>query len=183
VNFVRFIFSLSLYLCLCLWLAGCATMTVDECKAANWGDVGLRDGLAGAALSVLNDRVKDCAEAKVAVDTPRYLQGRDQGLLQYCRIENAAPLGLNGKSYDGVCPPVVDLEFRRRYKVGRDVHVARNELNSLESRRGSAEDRLRSAANDDDRRRARDALRDLDADMRRARDRVRDAEWVLDRLR
>ena len=170
-------------LAVCLWLAGCATMTPNECKAANWGDVGLRDGLAGAALSVLNDRVKDCAEAQVPVDTPSYLQGRDQGLLQYCRIENAVPLGLNGNSYAGVCPAAMDGEFRRRYKAGRYVHLARNELRSLESRRGTAEERLRSAANDDDRRRTRDALRDLDADMRRARDRVRDTEWVLDRLR
>ena len=167
----------------CLWLTGCATMTPNECKSANWGEVGLRDGLEGKALSVLNDRVKDCAEANVPVDTPRYLQGRDQGLLQYCRIENAVPLGLNGKSYDGVCPSAMDGEFRRRFKVGRDVHLARNDLRNLEGRRSTAEERLRSAANDDDRRRARDALRDLDSDMRRARDRVRDAEWVLDRLR
>ena len=179
MNCARFIITLAL----CLWLAGCATMTPNECKAANWGEVGLRDGLAGAALSVLNDRVKDCAEAQVPVDTPRYLQGREQGLLQFCRIENAAPLGLDGKSYDGVCPATMDAEFRRRFKAGRDVHVARNELRSLESRRGTGEERLRSAANDDDRRRARDALRELDSDMRRARDRVRDAEWVLDRLR
>ena len=170
-------------LALCLWLAGCATMTPNECKAANWGEVGLRDGLEGKALSVLNDRVKDCAEANVPVDTPRYLQGRDQGLLQFCRIENAVPLGLNGTSYDGVCPSAMDGEFRRRFKVGRDVHLARNDLRNLEGRRSTAEERLRSSANDDDRRRARDALRDLDGDMRRARDRVRDAEWVLDRLR
>ena len=170
-------------LALCFWLTGCATMTPNECKAANWGEVGLRDGLEGKALSVLNDRVKDCAEANVPVDTPRYLQGRDQGLLQFCRIENAVPLGLNGKSYDGVCPAAMDAEFRRRFKVGRDVHLARNELRTLEGRRSTAEERLRSAANDDDRRRARDALRDLDSDMRRARDRVRDTEWVLDRLR
>ena len=179
MNCARFI----LLLAVCLWLAGCATMTPNECKSANWGEVGLRDGLEGKALSVLNDRAKDCADAQVAVDTPRYLQGRDQGLVQYCRIENAVPLGLNGKSYDGVCPPAIDAEFRRRFTAGRDVHVARNELRTLESRRGAAEERLRNAANDDDRRRARDALRDLDADMRRARDRVRDAEWVLDRLR
>lgn len=126
----RFIFCLAL----CLWLAGCATMTPNECKAANWLEVGMRDGLAGAAVSVLDDRVKDCAKAQVPVDTPRYLQGRDQGLLQYCRIENAAPLGLDGKSYDGVCPAAMDVEFRRRFKLGQDVYGARTELRSLDSR-------------------------------------------------
>lgn len=165
------------------WLAGCATMTADECKVANWGDVGLRDGLEGKALSVLNDRVKNCAEAKVAVDTPRYLQGRDQGLLQFCRIENAVPLGLNGNSYNGVCPPGIDPEFRRRYQAGRDVFTARTDLRSLESRRATAEERLRSAGTDDERRRARDELRDLDYAMVRARDRLRDSERALGRIR
>ena len=174
---------LPITLALLAWLTGCATMTAQECKVANWGEVGLRDGLAGAALPVLNDRVKDCAEAQVPVDTPRYLQGRDQGLLQYCRIENAVPLGLDGKSYNGVCPVAVEGEFRRRFQVGREVHVARNELRSLESRLSVAEERLRSAASDDDRRHFRDALRNLDADMRRARDHLRAAEWALDRLR
>ena len=164
-------------------LNGCATMTADECKVANWSDVGLRDGVDGAALSRLDDRVKDCAQAKVAVDTARYLQGREQGLLQYCRIENATPLGLSGKRYDGVCPAPIDGEFRRRLRLGRDVHDARVAARSLEANIGAAEERLRAAPNDEDRRRAREALRDLDSDIRRARDRQRDAERALDRLR
>ncbi len=164
-------------------LGGCATMSADECRAANWVDVGLRDGLEGAALSRLDYRVKDCAEAKVAVDTPRYLQGRDQGLLQFCQIENAVPLGLAGKSYEGVCPVAVDREFRRRFRLGREVYDARQTVRNLESNLNTAEDRLRTAANDEDRRRARQALRDLDSEIRRARDRQRDAERALDQLR
>lgn len=168
---------------LCLALAGCATMSADECRVANWNDVGLRDGMAGSALSKLDDRTKDCAEAKVSLDTPRYLQGREQGLQQFCRIENAVPLGLNGKNYSGVCPVAMDAEFRRRFRLGRDVYDARAALSSLEGNINNAEERLRIAATDDDRRRAREALRDLDLDIRRARDRLRDAERALDRLR
>ena len=165
------------------FLAGCTTMSADECRAANWSDVGLRDGLEAKTLSLLNDRVKDCAEARVTVDTPRYLQGREQGLLQFCRIENAVPLGLNGKSYQGVCPPAIDPEFRHRYQTARDVFSARTDLRSLESRRATAEERLRNAGNDDERRRARDELRELDLDMVRARDRLRDTERALSRIR
>ena len=164
-------------------LGGCATMSADECRVANWSDVGLRDGLDGAALSRLDARAKDCAEAKVAVDTPRYLQGRDQGLLQFCQIEKAVPLGLNGGSYNGVCPVGIDGEFRRRFRLGRDVFDARQTVRNLEGNINGAEDRLRAAPNDEDRRRAREALRDLDFEIRRARDRQRDAERGLDRLR
>ncbi len=174
---------LSLAVALSALLSGCATMSADECKVANWSDVGLRDGLEGAALSKLDYRVKDCAEAKVAVDTPRYLQGRQQGLLQFCNLENAAPLGLNGGSYSGVCPVGIDGEFRRRFRLGRDVFDARQTVRNLEGNINGAEDRLRAAPNDEERRRAREALRDLDFEIRRARDRQRDAERALDRLR
>ena len=164
-------------------LGGCATMSADECKVANWSEVGLRDGLDGAALSRLDYRVKDCAEAKVAVDTQRYLQGRDQGLLQFCHLEKAAPLGLGGGSYNGVCPVGIDGEFRRRYRLGRDVFDARQNVRNLEGNINGAEERLRAAPNDEERRRAREALRDLDFEIRRARDRQRDTERALDRLR
>lgn len=164
-------------------LAGCASMTPEECKVARWGEVGLRDGLAGAPLSRLNDIVKDCAEAKVAVNTPAYLQGRDQGLVSYCRIENASQIGLNGGSYGGVCPAAIDGEFRRRFGLGREVYDARAQVRSLDSRRVDLESRLRSATTDEARKRIRDELSDLDRTMRRARDRVRDAEWALDRWR
>ena len=174
---------LSVIVALSTLLGGCATMSADECKVANWSDVGLRDGLEGAALSRLDYRVKDCAEAKVAVDTPRYLQGRDQGLLQFCHLENAVPLGLKGGNYNGVCPVGLDGEFRHRFKLGRDVYDTRQVVRNLEGNINGAEDRLRVAPNDEDRRRAREALRDLDFEIRRARDRQRDAERALDRLR
>jgi hypothetical protein len=164
-------------------LAGCASMTVEECKVARWGEVGLRDGLAGAPLSRLNDLVKDCAEAKVAVDTPAYLQGRDQGLISYCRVDNATQIGLNGGLYAGVCPAGIDGEFRRRFSLGREGFDARAQVRSLDSRRLDLENRLRSATTDDARKRIRDELSDLDRSTRRARDRARDAEWALDHLR
>jgi Protein of unknown function (DUF2799) len=176
-------FLLLLWVGLALLLPACTTMTPNECKAANWYDVGLRDGLAGAGLSTLNDRTKDCAEARVQPDTVAYLRGRDQGLLSYCRIDNAVRLGLDGKSYGGVCPIGLDAEFRRRYNLGREVHSAHNQLSSEEARRQALEKRLREAASDDDRRKIRDELVEQDYRLRRARDRVRDAEIALDRLR
>ena len=180
---LRNLLSIAVTFFLMTLLGGCATMSADECRVANWNEVGLRDGLEGASLSRLDYRVKDCSEAKIAVDTPRYLQGRDQGLLQFCHLENAVPLGLKGGNYNGVCPVGLDGEFRRRFKLGRDVYDARQVVRNLEANINGAEDRLRVAPNDEDRRRAREALRDLDFEIRRARDRQRDAERALDRLR
>jgi len=164
-------------------LQACTTMSADECRTANWRDVGLRDGLAGEPLTMLDSRTKACAEAGVTTNAPLYLQGRNQGLPDYCRLDNAARLGLQGKTYHGVCAAGIDGEFRRRHAMGLEVYRARAALRSMDQRRRTLEDRLGDAKTDEERRRWREELRDLDYDQRRARDRVRDAEWTLDRLR
>lgn len=164
-------------------LSACAPMTPQECKTANWFDVGLRDGREGEPMSMLDDRTKACAEAGVQANTQQYLAGRNQGLPDYCRLDNAARVGLAGKTYHGVCASGIDGEFRRRHSAGYEVYQSRNELNNLESRRRTLEKRLSDAKTDAERRRARDELNDLDYRLRRARDRLRDAEWALDRMR
>jgi hypothetical protein len=188
-----------------LLLSGCETMSKSECMTANWSDVGLRDGLRGEEMSVLDDRVRDCAKAGVTVDTPRYLAGRAHGLQDFCRLEKAAPLGLSGTAYAGVCPPQVDVEFRRRHQAGYDVYLMRNRVNELGNRSERLQQRLRDADRDEDkqlkaadkdddrkrirrefderRRNLRNELRDVDRDTQRARDNLRNAEYVLDTLR
>ena len=195
----------ALLLPLTLLLASCATMTPDECRFANWYDVGMRDGLAGQPLALYNSRVEDCTEAAVHVDGNAYLRGRDDGLKSYCRFDNAVAVGLAGGSYAGVCPAGIDGEFRRRYEIAYNVYAARGEIARIDGRMRSTEERLhridrdedqrlRSAKTDDDRRRIRreydderrrlrNELRDLDFAALRARDAVRAAEWTLSTLR
>ena len=192
-------------LLIALTLASCATMSPEECRFANWSDVGMRDGLEGRPLALLNTRISDCAEASVRVDGNAYLKGRETGLRSYCRLENAVPLGLNGGSYEGVCPAQIDGEFRRRYQLGYNVYASHGEVVRLENRMQSLEQRLyridreedkrlRDANKEDDRRRirrdldderhhVRDELRDLDRALYRARDAARYAEWMLSQLR
>ena len=195
----------ALLLPLTLLLASCATMSPDECRFANWYDVGMGDGLAGRTLSLYNARVEACTEAAVRVDGNAYLRGRDEGLQGYCRLENAVAVGLNGGSYEGVCPAGIDGEFRRRYAIAYTVHAARGEVARIDGRLRSADERLHridrdedqrlhDAKNDDERRRirreaddarrrARNELRDLDFAALRARDALRAAEWTLSTLR
>ena len=164
-------------------LASCATMNVDECRAADWRGIGQRDALAGRTLSVLDERAKDCAKAQVIVNTQDYLQGRDVGLQTYCQLPNAIRLGVDGMRYDGVCPVALDAEFRKRYNAGRDVYRASSRLDELENIRRRLEGRLRElpagAAGDKERESIRHDLYDLDRDFYRTRRRVGDAELVL----
>jgi hypothetical protein len=159
-------------------------MSEDECRQADlkrsWSDVGLRDGLAGQSLTVLDERAKSCAKAAVAVDTARYLAGREQGLQSYCRLEQAASLGLAGQWYQGVCPVGMDSEFRRRFALGRQVYEARQSLDGEARRRWSLEQSLQRAKSDDEKRHARRLLTDHDFAMMRARSALQRAEWELD---
>ena len=86
-----------------LLLQACSTMSANECRQANWHDVGLRDSMVGAPLTQLDRRTKDCADVGVTVQVPLYLGGRNEGLPSYCRLDNAVRLGLEGKTYHGVC--------------------------------------------------------------------------------
>jgi len=192
-------------LLIALTLAGCATMSPEECRFANWNEVGLRDGLDGKPVALLGTRASDCAENGVRVDQAAYLKGRESGLRSYCRLDNAVPLGLNGGSYEGVCPPPIEGEFRRRFQLGYNVYAAHAEVARIDNRIQSQERRLRTLDRDEDkrlrdadkederrrirreiddeRRHIRDELRDLDRNLYRARDYSRDAQWALERLR
>lgn len=186
-------------------LSSCATMTPDECRLANWHEIGTRDGVEGKTLAKFTARKESCAEANVAVNAGAYMAGREIGLKSFCRLESAAPLGASGNSYEGVCPPLLDGEFRRRFQIGRAVFERRNEVARIDDRIGSQEKKLRESDHDedkalkdarrdeerkhirrdfDDRRdRIRDDLRDLDRQSHRARDNLRDAEAALAALR
>lgn len=186
-------------------LSGCDTMTPDECKSANWHDVGMRDGLAGRTMSVLDGHAKSCAKAGTSVDSASYVVGRQRGLQDFCRIENAAPLGLNGGAYAGVCPASLDVEFRRRHQAGYAVYTLRSQISGLDSRGERLQRRLRDADKDeskqlaatdkdderkrirrefDERRRdVRNELRDIDRNLQGTRDALRSAEYALDTFR
>lgn len=186
-------------------LSGCDTMTPDECRSANWNDIGLRDGSAGKPMYLLEERAKACSKAGTTVDSASYIAGRERGLRSFCRLENAAPLGLNGTAYAGVCPAPIDFEFRRRHQAGFAVYTLRSEISGLDNRSERLQRKLREADNDeskqlaatdkdderkrirrefDERRRnLRNELRDIDRSVQSARDALRSAEYTLDTLR
>jgi hypothetical protein len=61
-------------------LGGCASMSKNECMAANWEDVGIRDGASGRPEEYLIQHPKACAKVNVVPDRGAWLHGREQGL-------------------------------------------------------------------------------------------------------
>lgn len=186
-------------------LIGCATMSPEECRLADWRDVGQRDGLSGQTMGHLQSRVDDCAKVGVAVNTQAYRAGRDLGLRSYCRLENAVPLGLNGGYYAGVCPPAIDGLFQQRFLAARTVYDLRHDIQNLDDRAQGLERRLREThrdeehrlkdaksdderkkirkSMDDERRDIRTDLSEIDRRLRRKRDELRSAEVALGSFR
>ena len=71
----------------CAMLAGCATMSPEECLQANWEEVGYNDGAAGYPVSRSAEHREACAETGVSVDFELYRHGYALGLPYYCTRE------------------------------------------------------------------------------------------------
>jgi hypothetical protein len=188
-----------------LGLASCTVMSPQECKLANWREIGLTDGMVGKPMHIFEARRAECAEANVKADTNDYLVGREQGLRTYCQIPNALQIGLRGESYQGVCPAAIDTEFRRRHNIGYEVYRLRGEIAKLESRYVALEDGLRKkkidldnhvnehGRNDDfkhqyrefqeEERRVHEVQRDIEHNKHLLGDQLLQAERVMSQLR
>jgi hypothetical protein len=169
--------------CAALLLNACATMSADECRTANWYEVGVRDGQAGRAAERLQEHREACAEVKVVPDEARYAQGRSVGLRTYCTPENAVHAGLAGETYEGVCGGGVAVVFARNYQAAYAVYTAKRVITGLDSEVSGKEREIRDDKTTDKRRgELRSEIREIDRKRERARDDLRGAELNLDRV-
>ena len=66
----------------CLTLGGCVSMDANECRAANWYDLGFRDGLYG--LQRMDFAYTDqCGKHGVQPDAAAYRKGWQEGLWEH----------------------------------------------------------------------------------------------------
>jgi len=135
-------------------LAGCATISEDECVTGSWSDIGYKDGVNGTARGKLADYAKTCAKYGVTPDRTAYLAAFDQGLLKYCTYEQGFERGENGRSFNQVCGGDPQSGFAQGYDDGRiiyEIHAEHKRLIEtyddtlealIEVRRRLAEDEL-----------------------------------------
>ena len=63
----------------CLTLTGCVSMDAAECRAANWYELGFRDGLAGLQrMDVAYD--EQCGKHGAKPDSAAYAKGWQEGV-------------------------------------------------------------------------------------------------------
>lgn len=123
--------------------AGCAAgLGKDECLAADWRTIGYEDGLHGQPADRIGAHRVACAKYQVVPNLTAYSEGRTRGLLEYCQPRNGFRAGLAGAGFSNVCPSASEPAFVDAYRWGRQIHDARAELHSTQSRLRGARDAL-----------------------------------------
>lgn len=160
-------------------LAGCAAMSEQECRTADWREQGMRDALAGHPRSRLEDNREACGKTGVVPNQALYFEGWKRGIGQFCTPANGVRWGRDGKTYENSCPPELEAGFVSRYRDGRRAYDAEQQLRRLQNEQSTKQRDLDAAKDDDKRRRLRNELQSLDARLRNARDELDYAERRL----
>lgn len=150
-------------------LTGCASMSPDECRHADWYQQGVKDAMDGAGKDRLNDNREACAKVGVVPNVKQYMLGYDKGVRQFCTPENGARWGRAGRYYQGQCPADLDSAFRTRYQAGKAVNDAESNLNRLRSQQDDKQRKLSNSKDDGERKRLREDLNNLDRQLSNAR--------------
>ncbi len=123
-------------------LAGCATMSADQCATADWRALGFGDGSRGETLVKAARREDACADHGYAMNRAVYDNGRHAGLALYCTSQVAYGLGESGRSYTGVCVAHDEVGFLVAYKRGLELYAFTSAVSSAGSALRSAQNRF-----------------------------------------
>ena len=156
---------LPVYYALLLFM-GCSTMNKSECLTANWELIGLEDGSQGRALSYANKRQSTCGKHNVNVNVAAYRQGHREGAEQYCKPANGFTEGKRGRSYNGICPSDLELDFLEEYKLGLQFHDQQSNINSIKSEINHKSDDIERLNREIDRKESIAAQNDISREQR-----------------
>ena len=117
---------------LSLLISGCATMGKNECLNAQWKSVGYEDGAKGYNASRIGEYRKSCAEYNVSPNLDAYMQGRQQGLAQWCTPSNGYYQGTRGAIYNGICPEALESDFEFAMSEGKAIYDYKKNIHDRE---------------------------------------------------
>lgn len=150
-------------------LTGCATLSEQECKTADWGRLGYQDGAAGHSESRLASHAEACQKIGIRPNAQLWRAGWDQGVLTYCTPRVGWREGLAGRGYEGVCRGRNEDAFLHAFNLGTDIHRLQARIDSNARDINRLERQLHEARHDDVRRELRQRIRSLDFEQSRLR--------------
>ncbi len=133
-----------------VFVAGCASLSEDQCRAGDWFSIGYTDGTKGRSLSHFTDHARACNEYGIAPNQTEWIAGRTQGLPVYCTVENAYRIGRSGDRLNAVCE-VADLaQLERANYRGLRYHDIGDEIRDAESELDDIRDEIAALDPEDD---------------------------------
>lgn len=123
-------------------LAGCASMSEEECATASWYDIGYESAIFGRLKSANERDFKACEKHEIPANIGLYDQGYSTGLNEFCTASNGASWGQQGKPYYNQCPAAREPAFLREYKPAFALSQAEQQLQSARNKLSNAENRI-----------------------------------------
>lgn len=161
-------------------LASCATLNEDQCRTANWQQLGQENGAAGHPASYIEEHRRACAEHKLPVDQQQWSIGWEQGIRVFCTPENGLTMGREGRSYANSCPLELKTDFEAAYSVSKALYDARASRDRIQRELDSLLDARQKAEKPEDRQRISGDIEIKRSSLRSAERRVWEAEGDYD---
>ncbi len=127
---------------LLLLLAGCASLSKNECLNGDWRTIGYEDGAQGQPRERIGAHQQACAEYGIAPEFSAYQQGYDQGLVLFCTPRKGFLKGKSGYAYTGICPADLEVGFLQGYDGGREIFLQTGESSRLHRELQTIADRI-----------------------------------------
>ena len=110
-----------LLLC-CLLLSSCSSMKPEECRNANWRDIGYNDAMQGRTV-LLKNHTQACSKINLTPNKKAYLAGHQAGSKKFCTYKNGFIFGRRGNDTSNICiTPELTKPFYGGYKDGLEVY-------------------------------------------------------------
>lgn len=122
-------------------LSGCASMSVEQCKTANWYQIGEKEGASGSGSS-LDRHYKACQKAQIVPNQSQYEQGFAKGLSYYCTPRTVFDYALQGRGNYEYCPIQQRASLRPYYQTANQYYQAKKVFQETEDKWTSARQKL-----------------------------------------
>lgn len=129
-------------------LTACATMTAEQCVAADWQSIGYEDAMKGRAASNVTQHASACADHSVAPDKAAYTAGHQEGARAFCTPDNGFKHGLSGGTNHNICPDDLSNAFSVTYEAGRGLRTRKQAVTTAQNDLASIERRMQRLEND-----------------------------------
>jgi hypothetical protein len=160
-----------------LALAGCATLSEQECRAADWDAIGRADGANGEPAGRFDGHRKACARHGVEPQEAAWRAGYAKGLEGFCTPSGGYVAGRDGRAHRQACAGQPHEEkFLQAHRHGQEVNALRRKVTAMRQNLRDVEMKLLGGDyNDSEAAQIRSGMTELEASLR-----IR--EWELQRF-